>query len=510
MRHLLGRLRSGVERRAGFLPRSRSRFSPALNLLGELLAVLGLFMLAPAAVALGCRESAPLPGFAASALVTGVVGLLLAATQQPGPLTWRSSLWVCVGGWVVFSLVGALPLWLGTPMSYLDATYEAASGFTTTGFTVLGGLEALPRSILLWRAAMQWIGGLGILSFFLLVSFPGGEAYRLLLMEGPKTLVQRPAPGIYGTLRILWGIYLLITGLNLAALLVLRAGWFNALGYALATASTGGFGLHDANLGYFAQSGHPHAVGIELVTAAFALAAGMNFLSHHLLLRGQPREAVVGLESRAYWTVLVAAIGLTTLAARTLAPPPGLAFGDILRANTAQSAFFLSSAGFYTQPLSGPLVTPVAFQVFMVLMFIGGCIGSTAGGLKMLRVVVLWRYTWHEIRRFNYPSRFVMPFTMGRRVVAHEEVSRIVLLGFFWGALVAAGSLLVCLLGDCSPLAGFTVALSAVSNMGPSLLRPAQMAAFPAALKLVCIFLMIAGRLEILPVLALFSRSAWQ
>jgi trk system potassium uptake protein TrkH len=411
-------------------------------------------------------------------------------------------------------VAGAVPIVLICHISPLDAVFEATSGFTTTGYTVLTGLDDLPRSLLLWRAISQWVGGVGILSFFLLISFPGGEAYRLLMMEGAKTLVQRPVPGVRGTLLIVGRIYLILTALNFVALLALGVGPFDAVAHAMTTISTGGFSTHDANLAFYRDSGHPAAAAIELVTIVFMLASGINFLIYHLMMRGRLSEYLFGLETRAYWRLLFLGVGMAV--AETLLHPDAVPWGGegawvrAFRYGLFQSASSISGAGFVVEPLTRWIALPATYQLLLGMMFIGGCVGSTTGGLKLLRVVILWRFTWHQIRRSTYPSRYVMPFLVGRRAVPDEEVGRMTMLAFCWLALVALGAILTCLLGGVGAQPSFVMSLSSVSNMGPCLFRPTEIAALGGAVKVLHMLLMIAGRLEILPLLALLCRALWR
>jgi len=478
--------------------------------LGELLLVLGAAMCLPALVALWYGEIAELEAFGGAAVAVALLGWWLERSFPQKHMSWRAALVLCVAGWVLYSLTGGLPVWLSLGIPFVDAAFEATSGFTTTGFTVLTGIEDLPRSILLWRVEMQWLGGLGILSFFLLVSFPGGEAFRLLLVEGPKALVQRPSPGVRGTILILWRIYIGLTALNFLALLLLGAGGVNSLAYALSTSSTGGFGLHDANLGQFALAGHPHAYGIELVTIVFMLLSGISFLSHHLLLSGQPRSTLFGSETRTYWTMLAGTVLLLVVEGYMRTGPNVFSHGELPRRALFQSASLLSGAGLATTDFRHWLSFPAGLQALLFLMLTGGCVGSTSGGLKILRFRVLRLYAWHHVKRSTYPRRYVMPFRLGGTLIPEEEVNQMVVVAFCWLALTALGGVLTALFSHHGALESITVSLSAVSNMGPSLLTPTHLAAFPTALKAYYIVAMLAGRLEILPVLALFSRRVWQ
>lgn len=482
-----------------------------LRLGAELVGLLGAAMMVPGLYGLAVRELVCARVFLVTGGLLGLLGGGGVFLLPRGPISWRAALILCVGAWVLYSVAGAVPIALIGRIPALNAVFEAASGFTTTGYTVLSGLDAMPRSLLLWRALSQWVGGLGILSFFLLISFPGGEAYRLLMMEGTKTLVQRPVPGIRGTLLIVGRIYLGLTGLNILALLALRMGPFDAVAHALTTVSTGGFSTHDANLAFFRDSGHPWAWAIELVTIVFMLASGVNFLIYHLMLRGRLSEYVFGLETRTYWRLLF--LGVATAVVETLLRPDAVPWGgpdawaSAVRYGLFQSAASLSGAGFVMEPLTRWIALPATYQLLLLMMLVGGCVGSTAGGLKLLRVVVLWRFTWHQVRRSAYPARYVMPFTVGRRIMPDSEVGQMTMLAFCWLALIALGALLTSLLGGVGAQSSLVMSLSSVSNMGPCLFSPVELAALGGAVKVLHVLLMIAGRLEVLPLLALLFRG---
>lgn len=499
-------------------PRDRRpwrRVREALGVIGQLVLVLGASLCLPALVAVVYGEAAATRAFSLTSLGALLAGLLMVVRAPSYHISWRMALIICVGTWAIYSLIGAIPVHLSSPTGYVNAVFEAVSGFTTTGFTVLDNLEGAPRSLLAWRALMQWMGGLGILSFFLLVAYPGGEAYRLLMMEGASTLHQRPAPGVRGTLMILWRIYVGLTVLNVAALLLLGLGAFDATVHALSTVSTGGFSSHDANIGHFAAVGHPRALGIEVVTVVFMLASGMSFLGHHVALNRQPRVGLFTLENRAYWLLLAAAVLL--IAGEGLLWPqraelvPGCPdTGSLARVAAFQSASVLSSAGFTTRTLLQLQPLTAGVQVLMLLTLVGGCVGSTAGGVKVLRLVVLARFTWHQVRRATFPSRSVMPFTIEGRVMQPDEVVRMVMLVFTWAAVAVLLSVITALLSPHPPLVCLSVAVSAVSNQGPCLVSPTQIAALGNPLKVLYMAVMIAGRLELFPVLTMFSRRVWQ
>ena len=263
---------------------------PVLDYLGLLIWVFAFLMLIPLCVWLAFyfteQEEVSASAYWVPALVAVALGLLLKRNRKFPPLDNRRAMLLCSLGWIVISALGALPFWLGLGVSYLDAYFETVSGFTTTGITMLQGLDDMPGSILFWRSFIQWLGGLGILTFFLAVLYTGSTAATLFGAESHKVFSRRPAPSLFNTLRILWAVYAAFTILIAVALILEGMNAFESVTHAMTALSTGGYSSHDASIDYYRQAGFSHYVLIEYTLIVGMLLGGINFFVHYRLLKG--------------------------------------------------------------------------------------------------------------------------------------------------------------------------------------------------------------------------------
>jgi len=484
-----------------------------LGYLGALFQISGIVLLIPLLIMLYYRgpqgSEVPPACFLLPALAACTVGFAVKKKFGPlRPLTAGGSMLVCSLGWISISAIGAVPLWMGLDLSFFDAYFEAVSGFTTTGITMLRGLDDMPRSILFWRSLTQWLGGLGILSFFLAVAYSGGAAHQLFSAESHKISSKRPAPGLFHTLKILWGIYAaftLVTGLLLA---LEGMSVFDAICHALTAPATGGYSPHDAGIAHYREAGHPHFVAIEYTLIFAMLLGGISFIVHYRVLTVQIKGLWDNTEMKLFWIILA---GSTLL----VAADHVVRFGFNNAAETVRNSLFqvvsiLTSTGFATKNIADVYFPALAKQVFLVLMVIGGCVGSTSGGLKVLRVGVLLKMVNRQIRRIVYGHSSVNLVMVDGSPVETEEIRRVSALFFAWMFLLVCGSGVTALLSDLPPLEAASGMFSALGNIGPCYISAEQITQLHPVVKLTYIVGMLAGRLEILPVLLLFSRKAWQ
>ena len=329
-------------------------------------------------------------------------------------------------GWFGLSLIGAVPYWLALKITYLDAFFETVSGFTTTGTTLLIGLDGLPHSILFWRALTEWIGGLGIFTLFLVIALRSGISHNLLQSESHKATTKRFSPGMFNSLRILWAMYITLTILCGLALWIEGLSPFDAIVHALTTISTGGFSSHDASIAYFHQSGY-HYVAIDYTLILFMLLGGTSFLVHWNLIRRRFGALRKNMELH-LWVLLIAGATLIVAFGGGMHAP----LGERIRASLFQVVAIASSTGFATKNIAGNFFGPAAKQVFLLLMFIGGCVGSTAGGVKVWRIGVLGKLLHHQLRLISRPSREVVPFVIDGEVMHSREVYRTAAITFAW------------------------------------------------------------------------------
>lgn len=505
--------------------RRYDRLRGCLHYTGRLLEIMSLVLLLPLPVVGlywgqygdGARM---VTAFVVPALVSYAIGTTLRRRSRAGHLDLAGSMLVCAVCWLACSAVGALPFCLGHGAGYLDAYFEAMSGFTTTGTTIFSGLEFFPRSLLFWRALTHWLGGLGILSLFLALSFQGSDTHLLLGAESHKVTTRRPAPGLHHTVSILWGIYTLFGLLAILTLGLAGMPWFDSICYALAALSTGGFSPQDASLVYYQQLGLPHLALIEYLLVFWMILGGMNFLVHYRVLKGDARALFDHLEVRWWWWLIGGFTALITVECLLQQSWfTGLAGGLSEAWRSAEEAFrhslfqvvsVITTTGFTSQDIGSPYFGGLARQLFLAMMIIGGCVGSTSGGIKVFRIAILNRMIFGELFKCRVSPRASNGIVLDGKLMPEAEVDRISALFYAWMALLILGGGITALFTHYGALESFSGMCSALGNVGPSFLSVAQVISLPAVVKVTYIIGMLAGRLEILPVLLLFSRRAWQ
>jgi len=487
-----------------------SHLRPILDYLGALYWIFSLVMLVPLVVGLSAGSGGPgvWPWcFVIPSALGMLLGILLKRRVGLQPLSGRASMLVCVLGWITVSVLGALPFWLGLGMRFLDAYFETVSGFTTTGITLLTGLDQLPPSIIFWRSFIQWLGGLGILTFFLVVYFSAGPAHRLFSAESHKVFSKRLAPGLFSTLKMLWAMYAAFTALIAVLLSLEGMSSFDAINHALTSLATGGFSPHDASIGYFEQQGYRHFVLIEYTVVLGMLLGGTSFLVHYRLLTGNVRSLWDNLEMRLWWTLVTGATVLVAGEHYLRVTQEGLS--DTFRHSLFQVVSIVTTTGFATRDIRSPYFAALSKQVFLILMVVGGCVGSTSGGIKVLRIGVLFKMVDRQVRRVIHGPSATTLVVVDSQVVPTEELRRIAAVFFAWIVLLAVGSGVTAALSNLGPLESASGMFSALGNIGPCYISVQQMTQLHPVVKVTYILGMLAGRLEILPILLLFSRKAW-
>jgi trk system potassium uptake protein TrkH len=474
-------------------------------LLGWLLLLLGVLQGLPLAVAIGYGE--PLEPFLLSASVAGVFGASVVGSTRARSGVERSRLrprdgFVVVGvGWMLVSLFGALPYFLTDTLSGIDALFESVAGFTTTGSSVMTDLQGSSRALLLWRSLTQWVGGMGIVLFTIAILplLPVG-GMQLFRAEVPGPTADKLAPRVTETARRLWLIYVGFTVLEIAALWGIgRIPFFDAVCHGLTTLATGGFSTRDGSVGAF------HSATVEWIVILFMIAAGINFALHYRLIV-QRRFRRVWADGEFRYFVLVLA-GVTVVVTLSVGSSSGT--DTSLRTAMFQTVSILTSTGYSTTDFE---VWPSLTQlVLLQLMFLGGMSGSTAGGVKSLRVLIGLRAMRVVFARLLHP-RVVRTVQYAGRTVPEDVISSV--WAFFTVyALLATVLAAVIAASGYDPLTAISAALTAVSNVGPGLgaIGPYDnFAHFPVHAKLALCFGMLAGRLEIFTLLVLVSRGFWR
>lgn len=494
-----------------------SRMRVALAHVGSVLFVFGFLLIVPWVfsffAAPGLLQDVRSGTYGVPIVLSFLIGLgcrwLVRHEKVPGKMRTPEAMLICLFGWVAVSAVGAVPFsWHLGPLGYLDAYFEAMSGFTTTGITMLTGLDAMPRSLLFWRSMTQWVGGLGILTFFLVVVYQGGLSHRLFGAESHKVSGERIAPGLWNTLKILWLIYGLFTVLVAAGQAVFGVGLYDAVCHAFTCLSTGGYSPHDASIAFYEQAGYNHHRAISYVLIVGMWLGGTNFLIHYRVLTGSLSSLWRTDEMKGWWAILGGSL-LLVMGSRMLRfSDAGLE--ESFRHSLFQVTSIATTTGFATRDIGSPeYFTPLARQVFLVLMLIGGCAGSTGGGVKVFRAVLLWKLIFQQVRRQTRPRSSVELLLMDRKKVDRSEVYRTGGLFFAWLFLLLIGGLTTAALSNYDALQSASGMFSALGNIGPCYISVKGVTELHAAVKLVYILGMLAGRLELVPLLMLFGRESW-
>ena len=472
------------------------------RILGFLVGSLGAFQLLPVAVALLYGES-PLP-YLTSALVAGACGLALALPARPRHhlLRARDAYLVVAAGWAIGSAFGALPYVLSGALGPVDAFFESVAGFTTTGSTVLVQIEGSPRGLLLWRSFTQWIGGMGIILFTVaILPLLGIGGMQLFRAEVPGPVKDKLSPRVVETARRLWVIYVGLTAAEWLALWLAGMGHFDAVCHALTTLATGGFSTRDASVGAF---GSP---AVEWIVIVFMTAAGMNFVLHHRLAIEGPRSLWRDAELRYYLAVIaVATLACWPFAAHQAGT--GTA-AEGLRGTAFSVVSVVTTTGYGSVDFER--WPPLCQLVLLQLMILGGMSGSTAGGVKSLRVLLGFRALAAAVQKLVHP-RAVRPVKYGGRTVPDDVVAGIWAFFTAYFAIAAAATAVVAATGY-DLVTAVSAALTTLGNVGPGLgaVGPYDnFSHFPGAVKLVLSACMIAGRLEVFTLLVLLQPSFWR
>lgn len=472
-------------------------------LLGYVMNVLAAFMLIPLGIALYYGEHATGQSFLLTMVLLLVVGLfLIRKTPENKNIFAKEGFWVVGLAWIVLSFFGSLPFYVsGAIPSFLDCLFESTSGFTTTGASIVRNVEALPRSLLFWRCLTHWLGGMGVLIFILSVaSLAGGNTLHLMRAEFTGPAPGKLVPKIRSTAKILYGIYIGLTLLEILFLLAGGMSLFDSAAIAFSTAGTGGFAVHNASIGAFDNA------YFHWVIAIFMLVFGINFNFMYLLLIRNFYQARRMDEVWIYFAIIGAAFLLVAYNIYgAVYPSPG----EALRHGFFQVVSIITSTGFAIADYDA---WPQFSQGLLVLlMFVGACAGSTGGGVKVARVAIVVKNAAYQLRRLVHPRAVEVLEFNGKKV--EEETLSGTHLYFTLYFLILGGSTLVLAWGGYSLETSFSAALACLNNIGPGLdqVGPVNDYGFFFPLgKVMLIFNMLAGRLEIFPILMLFAPGLWR
>ena len=468
---------------------------------GSRMAATLILLLLPAVTSLIYAEWAVMGVFLLTAAISAALGFALRTIKPRSKVFYmREGFAATALSWITISIMGAVPFVLtGCIPNPVDAMFETVSGFTTTGASILPGVEGLPNGILFWRSFTHWIGGMGVLVFLLsLLPLTGGSHVNLMKAESPGPQVDKLVPKVQSTAKILYGIYFALTVVEVCFLLAGGMNVFDSLLTAFGTAGTGGFGFKNDSFASFS----PY---IQWVVTIFMILFGVNFNAYFLLLLRRFRRAASSEEVRAYFAIILAAVAVITVNIRSLYGT----FGEALRHAAFQVGSIITTTGFSSCDFD--LWPTLAKEVLVLLMFVGACAGSTGGGIKVSRFLLLGKTLGKELKQALHPQ-VVAPVRMDGKLVNHETIrtTNVFLAAYIF---IFAASFMLVSLDGFDMVTNFTSIAATLNNIGPGLNQVGPMMNFGAYsnfAKLVLIFDMLAGRLEIFPMLVLFLPDAWR
>ncbi|MDE6593941.1 MAG: TrkH family potassium uptake protein [Oscillospiraceae bacterium] len=468
-------------------------------ILGWILVFEAFFLIIPGitAVVYGEKALVSILITIAVCLVTG--GLLIIKKPSNTELYSREGFVIVSLSWIVLSLFGALPFTLsGVIPRYIDALFETVSGFTTTGASILPEVESLPKSLIMWRSFTHWVGGMGVLVFLMaFLPLSGGQNIHIMKAESPGPSVSKLVPRVRTTALILYSIYFVLTFLQFLFLLFGGMPVFDSINTALATAGTGGFGIKNDSLGSYS----PY---LQNVTTVFMLLFSINFTSYYLIITKKIKEAF-NREVRTFLIIVAASIGIITFNVHDMFGT----VGEALRHVSFSVASIISTTGFSTADFD--LWPELSRTILVLLMFIGACAGSTGGGIKVSRIIILFKSLSKELQMMIHPKQ-IKKITMDSKTVEHETV-RAVNSFIVCYILIFVLSVMAISVDNHDLITNFTAVAAAINNIGPGLamVGPTQNFAFFSPIsKTVLIFDMLAGRLELFPMLLLLNRATWK
>ncbi|MCH5251769.1 MAG: TrkH family potassium uptake protein [Lachnospiraceae bacterium] len=469
-------------------------------ILGYILKTEAILLLLPCVVAGFYGETEGL-SYLIAALLCGIFGFLICFRKPKNTVFYLKEGCVATSlGWIFLSFFGCLPfLFTGEIPSFTDALFETVSGFTTTGASILSDVEALSHCSLFWRSFTHWIGGMGVLVFLLaIIPLSGGSHFNLMRAESPGPSVGKLVPTVRYTARILYLIYLSLTLLEIFLLLAGGMSLFDALNTGFGTAGTGGFGIKNDSIASYS----PY---IQWVVTIFMILFGINFNAYYLLMFRKLKKVLAMEEVRYYLLIIVAAIGI--IFANILNTSAGIF--DALTHSSFQVASIITTTGFSTVDFNQWSQT--CKSVLVLLMFIGACAGSTGGGIKVSRFVILIKTVIKELNSYIHPKS-IKKIEFEKKPVAHEVV-RAVNVYFITFMILFVASVFAISFEGKDLITNFTAVAATINNIGPGLelVGPSQnFSIFTSFSKYVLIFDMLAGRLELFPLLLLFHPTLWK
>lgn len=469
-------------------------------LLGRMLGVEAMLLLIPAFVA-GIYGESIYPF-----LITGVILMILSiimGRRKPEDTTiyGKEGFVIIACAWILWSVFGALPFYLSKEIpNYIDAVFETISGFTTTGSTILTDIESMSKGMNFWRCQTHWIGGMGVLVFVMvIVSLEAKNSMHLMRAEVPGPETDKLVPRARASARILYGMYFLLTFIEILFLRIGGMNWYDSIIHSFSTAGTGGFSNRGSSVAYY------DSAYIDGVITIFMILFGINFNMYYLLLLKKIKAVFKNEEVRAYLGIIAAATVAVTFNILHIYKTPLKAF----RYAVFQVSSIITTTGFATADYN--LWPEFSKGILLMLMVIGACAGSTGGGMKVSRILILMKSVKQELKRMLHPKSVTVVKVNGKKV-GNETVHNVYMF-FIAYVVIFIVSILLVAINNFDFATTFSGVLTTINNVGPgiSAVGPIEnFAAFSPLSKLVFCFDMLVGRLEIFPLLVLFSPDLWR
>lgn len=475
-------------------------YSIVLYILGCVLKFESAFLVLPALVGLIYREHASV-SYLAVAVLCLILGVLLTHKKPRSTNLYTREGFVAVAlSWIIMSIFGAIPFVLtGDIPFYVDALFETISGFTTTGSSILTDVESISKASLFWRSFSHWIGGMGVFVFIMaILPMMGGSTMNLMKAESPGPSVSKLVPHVKDTAKILYGIYIAITICEATILRALGMPLFDSLTTTFGTVGTGGFGIRNDSIAGYSPA-------IQITITVFMILSGINYTAYFYILTGKIKELFKIEEVRWYLAIIFGSVAVITWNVRSLYPT----FSETLRHAFFQVGSIITTTGYATTDFD--LWPALSKTLLVTLMFIGACAGSTSGGIKVSRILILLKTIRKELSLIIHP-RQVKKIRMDGHPVDHETLrsANVFLVVYF---VLLLTSMLLISVDEFDFSTNFTSVVTILNNIGPglNLVGPTQnFSIFSPFSKFVLMFDMLAGRLELFPMMILLMPSTWK
>ena len=471
-----------------------------IYILGCILKTEGVLMALPCLVALIYHESQGI-AYVIVAVLSLIAGMLLTIRKPKDYIIYLKEGCIATSlSWILMGIVGSFPFMItGEIPSFIDALFETVSGFTTTGASILSDVESLSHCSIIWRSFTHWIGGMGVLVFIIaIVPLSGGSNINLMRAESPGPSVGKLVPKVRHTARILYIIYFGLTLLEFIILVMAKMPVFDAVNTSFATAGTGGFGIKNDSIGSY-------SVAIQWIVTIFMILFGVNFNAYYLLFFGSIKKALSMEEVRVYFGIILAAITAITINIYSMCS----GVWDAITKSAFQVGSIITTTGFSSVDFDKWSQTCKTVLIF--LMFCGACAGSTGGGIKVSRFIILVKTIIKDLESYIHP-KCIRKIQIDKKPVEHEVV-RSVNVFFITFFIIFAASIFILSFEGKDFITNFTAVAATMNNIGPGLALVGPTCSFghfTVISKLVLIFDMLAGRLELFPLLILFHPAIWK